>query len=263
VSEMVQEHSSLEINRWLRRIAGLRRWSLGLAIAGGGLMVLVVAGHLLVSSAVMALKRIEVKTDGRLERREILQWAGIRPGEPLLTLRLGEVRRRMETHPWVERVWVQRSFPHTLEIRIQERRAVARVMVDKTVYLLDGTGVIFAPSDTALLGGSFTLVGLREADLKRRPEACQRVLQEALALLCLLRDRPDWRVREVGVDPDRGLRLVLEDGPGDIHLGFGDLNQRMERLEKILQHLARDGRLRQAHWIDLRYPRRAAVKFKG
>ena len=258
-----KEHAPKEMNPWMRRVAGLRRWSLGLAIAGGLLMVLVGGCHLLISSHFLALKRSEVRTDGRLDRREILHWAGVRPGESLLTLRLREIGRRIESHPWVEQAWVERTFPQTLEIRLQERRPVAKVVVDKTVYLLDGTGAIFAPSDTALPGDWFTLVGLREGDLKRRPEACQRVLQEALALLCLLRDRPEWKVKEIGLDPDRGLRLILEDGPGEIHLGFGDLNQRVDRLEKILKHLARDGRHRQTQWIDLRYPRRATVKFKG
>jgi cell division septal protein FtsQ len=214
-------------------------------------------------SPLLALKRVEVKTDGRLDRREILQRAEVKPGESLLTLRLGEIRGRVESHPWVEHALVKRSFPHSLEIRVRERRPMAKLMVDSTVYLLDGTGAIFAPSEAAFPGDWITLVGLKTADLQRRPEACQRVLQEALVLLGLLRDRPQWRVREVGLDPDRGLRLVLEDGPGDIHLGFGDLNQRMERLEKILQHMAAEGRQRQPQGIDLRYPGRATVKFKG
>ncbi len=252
-----------EGNPWVRRVLGLRRWSVRLAVGFGALLLLVGAHQLLIASRLLVLERIDVRTDGRLDRREILQWAGVKPGESLLTLRLGEIRRRMASHPWVEQAWVERSFPHALEIRVRERRPVAKVTVDKSVYLLDGTGALFAPVATWLPGDWFNLVGLKEADLKRRPEACQRVLQEALELLHLLKGRPDLKVREVGLDPDRGLRLALEDGPTEVQMGFGDLTERLDRMERIVKHLQREGRQGQVQAIDLRYPRRAVVKFRG
>ena len=226
-------------------------------------MLLVGGYQILIHSRLLALQQIEVKAEGRLDRLEIVNWAGLKPGESLLTLKLGEIRRHIEAHPWVERASVTRIFPHTLEIRIRERRPVARVMVDKEAYLLDATGTIFPPLDHHPTGVWFTLVGLRETDLRRRPEACQRVVQEALELLALLKEHPEWKVKEVGLDPDRGLRLALEEGPLDIRLGFGDLKQRIERLEKILEHLGKEGRRHQTQWIDLRYPRRATAKVKG
>jgi cell division protein FtsQ len=250
-------------NPWLDRVHGLRRWCLRLA-AACGLLFLVVGGcQILVTSPFLVLERIEVKTDGRLDRQEILHWAGVKPGESLLTLKLDQIRSRIELHPWVKQARLERALPHTLEIRIEERRPIAKVVVDKITFFLDATGTIFPPLDGAASADWLTLVGLREADLKRRPEACQRVVQEALELLALLKGRSEWKVQEVGLDPDRGLRLALEDGPREIWLGFGDLNQRLERLERILKDLFREGRNGQAQWIDLRYPRRAAVKLKG
>ncbi len=252
-----------ESNPWVGRVARLRRLSFRFALAAGTLLLLVGGYQLLIHSRFLALQQIEVKTEAYLDRREVVHWVGLKPGESLVTLNLAEIRKKAEAHPWVERAWVTRTFPHTVEIRIRERRPVAKVIVEGETYLLGATGTIFPPLDRSLEGPWLTLVGLKEADLRRRPEACQRVVKEAVELLALLKVRPDWKIREVGLDPDQGLRLALEDGPWDIRLGLGDLKERIERLEKILEHLEKEGRRHQTQWIDLRYPRRATAKVKG
>lgn len=255
-------HPEPEGNAWLRRVVRLRRWSTLMATTSGALLVVVGGCQLLVSSSLISLTRLDVKSDGRLERGEILRWAKVTPGESLLLLNLERIRSRIESHPWVERAWVRRKLPNTLEITVREKRPVARIMVDKDLFLMDRKASIFPPLDHSLEGG-ITVVGLKESDLWRRPEACQRVLQEAVELLSILANHPEWRVKEVGVDPDRGLRLALEGGPGDIRIGFGELNKRLERLDKILKHLERERRQERTQWIDLRYPEKATVRFKG
>lgn len=241
----------------------LRRWSLRFAAVSGLSLLIVVGFRTVLFSPLLSLQRIEVKTQGRLERRGILQWAKLRPGGSILTLNLGRIRRTIEAHPWVERAWVERAFPHTLKIRIRERRPVAKVILDQATFLLDASGTLFAPWDEALRGDWIPLVGLRHEDLLQRPEACQRVLQEALHLMEIVQYQLDMEIEEVRLNPDRGLRLALKRGPSDIRLGFGDLNERIDRLGRILRHLAKEGQIRKAQWIDLRYPRRATVKFKG
>ena len=243
--------------------ARLRRWSVRLAMTAGVLVILVGGCQLLAWSPMLSLKRVEVSTDGRLERREVLQWGGVRPGESLLRTSPSEIKERLEAHPWVDRAWVERSFPNTLRIRIQERKPVARVLVEGKVFLVDGSGTIFPAYDRPPPGEWITLVGLKLEDLTGRPEACKRVVLEGMALAALLGQQAKWAAEEIGVDPDKGLRLALQGGPGEILLGFGELTQRMRRLEKILQHLSKEGRLKDVVRIDLRHPGRATVKFRG
>lgn len=245
-------------------VARLRRWSVRLALLGGIMVGLLGACQLLAWSPMLALRRVEVSTDGRLEQRDVLQWGGVRPGDSLLRTSPSQIRERLETHPWVERAWVERSFPHTLRIRLQERKPVAKVMVGRQVFLADASGFIFPTYGKPPSGEWLTLVGLREEDLAYRPDACQRVVAEALALAAVLgKSGTQWEIQELGVDPDRGLRLLLQDSPGEILLGFGALQDRMERLGKILQHLSSEGRRKDVVRIDLRHPRRATVKVRG
>jgi cell division protein FtsQ len=246
--------------RWEAR---LRRWSVRLAVTAGFLVLLAGGCQLLAWSPMLSLKRVEVTTDGRLERREILQLGGVRPGESLLHTSPSEIRQRLEAHPWVERAWVERSFPNTLRIRVQERKPVARVVVEGKLFLVDASGSIFPAYDRPPPGEWITLVGLKLEDLDTRPEACRRVVLEAMALAGLLAQQARWSADEIAVDPDRGIRLALQGGPSEVLFGFGELAQRVRRLEKILEHLSKEGRLQDVVRIDLRHPGRATVKFRG
>lgn len=243
--------------------ARLRRWSLRLATAAGILVVMVGGCQILAWSPLLSLKRVEVSTDGRLERREVLQLGGVKPGESLLHISPSEIRGKLEAHPWVERVWVERSFPNTLRIRIEERKPVAKALVEGSLFLVDASGSIFPAYDRPPPGEWITLVGLKLEDLDARPEACRRVVLEGMALASLLTRHSRWAAQEIGVDPDKGLRLALQGGPSEVLLGFGELTQRVKRLEKILEHLSTEGRLQDVVRIDLRHPGRATVKFRG
>jgi cell division protein FtsQ len=249
--------------RLMPLFTSLRRWVLRLTWISGLLLLSVWVYRALDSSSFLALKTIDVRSAGALDRREILDWAGLHPGGSLLMINLGELRWKLESHPWVARARVKRVFPHTLEIHIEERRPVARVRVDQEAFLLDRTGVLFASLDLLPQEDWTTLVGLSRSDLERRPQATQRVLQAALELLQILRARPSVRVGEIRVDPSRGLSLTLPDQAAEVRLGFGEFDDRIDRLHRILEHLAKEGLVERTEWIDLRYSRRAMVKFKG
>lgn len=246
--------------RWVGR---LRRWSLKLAVLAGSLLAFLGGCQILAWSPLFNLKRAEVVTDGLLEKREILHWGGVRLGQSLFRIDPREIQQRLESHPWVAGVWVERSFPNLLRITVQERRAVAKVIVEGNVYLADSSGFIYPSFDRPPQGVWLSLKGLKEDDLKNRPEACKKVVLEAIALASLMAHRGKLSIEEISVDPDSGLTLSLQDGPKEVLLGFGELSLRLERLQRILEHVASEGRRQEVVRIDLRHPKRATVKFRG
>jgi hypothetical protein len=144
-----------------------------------------------------------------------------------------------------------------------EREPVAKVVLGEDTLLLDATGELFDRWDPSMRHVRTTLVGLQRSDLEEKPEDCRRLLLQAVKLSSLLRFDPRWKIREVGLNLDLGLRLALWEGPADIRFGHGDLKKRVRRLRLVLRHLAQRGRLNRTRWIDLRYSDRAIVKFKG
>jgi cell division septal protein FtsQ len=226
-------------------------------------LAVVLLYHALLSTNLLSLQRLEIQTQGHLDRRDVLELTGLSPGVSLLALKLKRIREDIENHPWVERARVRRSFPDALRIEIVERKPVARVVLERGALFLDATGALFPPPVGEAQDRWIPLVGLRKSELVHHPGACRRVLQSALNLLRVLPKYPGIRLAKVHLNRYLGVRLILKNGPADIRLGFGKYEERMRRLDRILRHLGQQGRIHETQWVDLRYPRRATVKFQG
>lgn len=241
----------------------MRRCSLWVAAVSGLVLAGVMAYRTLVSSSLLQVRRIEVSPLTRLDRREILQRVGVVPGEPILGIDLETIRRRVESHPGVEQARVHRLLPDTLVIRIRERRIVGRIHLDNGLYLMDQRGKLVPPMKAWSRAPLTDLVGLTRKDLRERPQVCVRLLQSASTLLASLRDFPQLRIREIGLDPALGIRLALSDMEAEILLGFGEFHARLSRLWRILYHLRKGGQAGKVTRIDLRYKNRAIVRFSS
>lgn len=87
----------------------------------------------------LALRKIEIETDGRISREQIREWSGVRMGDNLLAVPLNRVRRDLEMVPIIREAAIERVLPDTLRIRVTERKALAQV----TVYQPGPEGVPF------------------------------------------------------------------------------------------------------------------------
>jgi len=126
-------------------------------LAAAGLLVVAgVAGysfvrdHWLHRTESLALRELTVATDGALSREAILGQARVREGMNTFAMDLPAVRARLLRHPRVAAAEVQRQWPSTLRIRVQERFPVARARVlDQQgidfAYLLDEAGHVMLP----------------------------------------------------------------------------------------------------------------------
>ncbi len=86
----------------------------------------------------------EIKLDGAkyLTEEDILRVGGIYMGEQLFRLETDVVQSRLSKDLRIEEVSVRRKLPHTLEIKIKERRPLATVSCDYGYLDLDRNGVI-------------------------------------------------------------------------------------------------------------------------
>lgn len=100
------------------------------------------------------LQEIEVQTDGVIAVDQLRRWSGIKPGQNLLALDLGRVKRDLELIPVVQSAAVERILPHTLQIRVIEREPVAQIYVarpragggiDLATFQLDPEGCVMQP----------------------------------------------------------------------------------------------------------------------
>ncbi|NKB54888.1 MAG: FtsQ-type POTRA domain-containing protein [Alphaproteobacteria bacterium] len=85
----------------------------------------------------------DVLVEGRVEttREQLLRMIGVRRGDPILAIDTHAVRERLIQLGWVADATVQRRFPGTVFVRLQERKAMAIWQRKGTFVLVDGDGV--------------------------------------------------------------------------------------------------------------------------
>jgi cell division septal protein FtsQ len=93
----------------------------------------------------------------------------------LFTLRLRDVARRLESHPWIDHVKVRKVFPDRIWVQVVERRPIAILQLEE-LYYIDAKGVIFSPlGDRDEYNFPF-LTGLTRQVLEKDPIHANRLI---------------------------------------------------------------------------------------
>ena len=140
------------------------RWGvIALTVSGGTIFGLYLVwrtgewalNHFLYQNRDFAVQQIDVHTDGVVAVDQLRRWAGVKPGDNLLALDLGMVKRNLELVPLVKAAAVERVLPRTLRIRVTEREPVAQAYApqpradgrgyDMKVFQLDDEGAVMLP----------------------------------------------------------------------------------------------------------------------
>ena len=208
-------------------------------------------GRSLVESPVFLLKTIVVGGDlDRVDPRDIVKALQGQVRGTFFTVDLGSVRSLFEGIPWVRTAELRRTWPDSLEVRIEEQVALARWGQKRVSQLVNAHGELFrGQSDEALpvLAGPAG----SEAEVVRRYIA----FRDALAPLglaptqVLLTSRMAWQMK-------------LSNGTA-LQLGRDTERDRVEdRVARFVSVYPQTlGRSRQrVDYVDLRYPNGFAVR---
>ncbi|GFO59752.1 cell division protein FtsQ [Geomonas silvestris] len=239
---------------WLSRGIG------GAALVGALVFGSVQLYRLVSRTTFLCLETIEVSQLTRLSRSEIVALAGVKPGDAMLGIKLKEIAEELSKNPWIEKVQVQRFFPHTLSIRLAERtpRAVANV---GCLYYVDTKGELFKP----LMEGDqldYPLItGLSEQDVQSDPNGSKEALKDALALIDSLKAGRVFSledVSEIHYDKGYGFTLFTMQGGVPVKLGNGGFSDKLARLGNIYRDLK--PQMQALDYIDLDYSDKIIVK---
>lgn len=126
----------------------------------------------LIHTAKMGLTVKEVFLEGQRNTPtdEMLKALDVRLGDPIFGLHLDEIRKRIETNTWIAEASVERQFPHTLHVRIVERKPIAVWQHARQLYLIDAEGEIIVDDHMERFNNLLLVVG------KNAPEASKALL---------------------------------------------------------------------------------------
>lgn len=209
-----------------------------------------------------SIASIQVDNDGGLTREDILALAGVREGQNLYAVNLGEIRAALESNPVIRRAEIYRVLPDKLRIVVSERVAAAqfftrarydgvtrRLLAPPMGYLIGSDGVVmksvnpYAPSkDTARLP---LITGVEPGDIKLGQPLSGAQVQSGLNLIHLC-EAPDIAplldYERIDLSRKDALVMVTRHG-GQITFPLDDLPGQLTRLKTILTYPSRLGKL--------------------
>ncbi|MBA3387126.1 MAG: FtsQ-type POTRA domain-containing protein [Verrucomicrobiota bacterium] len=217
------------------------------------------------------LSRIEVRTDGTLQREQVLQAAELREGENIFSVNLARVHDQLQQLAQVDEVQVVRNMPGQINIQIVERKPVAWISSDKDVldpfaseaaFLVDARGVLM--KEKKLLPeylGLPVIAGCGNEPLEPGKVVESFEVEAALELLRLsTRSFMQTRFQIREIDVSKGYCLIVTDkNYTRVTFGFDDLDSQLQRLEQFLVYS--DDSERELETVNLLVQRNIPVTF--
>ena len=241
-----------------RSAAARRRVASGIVLLGGiGLAVLLLPG-ILGTATFLDVGTISVQGNAHVSYGEVLALIGPLHGQNILVADLEAYRKRLMTSGWVKTATLRRVLPATIEVLVEERRAVGLARFDDRLYLIDEEGAVideygpsFADVDLPIIDGLSpgTQTGV-DGNRSRLAASLMRDLATAPDLAA--------RISQVDVENPYDAVVLLNDGPILIHLGDEQF------AERLREYLALAPALR-AHvsdidYVDLRFEQRVFIR---
>jgi len=202
----------------------------------------------------------------RLSGREILKYAGIQKDKNILAINLPLARKQLLSHPWVADVEISRELPKGISIWIKEHNALAILCMGRK-FLINFKGEIFKENDASDPKDLPVVRGLDYSDLGVIKENKNTPLAAVVEWLLMRSNKkkfiPGIDVKEINVDREIGLTLVLSENGRSICLGYNDYYQKTNRLRRIFKYLRSRSRLKEIQSINLMNPDRVILRPLG
>jgi len=189
------------------------------------------------------VREVEVKGCRKLAEKTLLSFAKIEGMPNLFTVRLREIAKRLETHPWIEQVKVRKVFPNKISIQIEERKPIAILQLGEPYYI-DTKGVIFSPvGDKDEYNYPF-LTGLTRQNLEKDPMVTKSLIMKALEFLRIVdkeKVSPLEEISEIHMEKTFGIQCFTQTEGVEVRMGWDQFGEKLKRLSLIWSDLQKRG----------------------
>src|SRR3990172_4615033 len=180
-----------------------------------------------------SVQEIRVRAGDKVGGSEIVAIAGMNHGMNIWKVDPAAIERKVGKHPWVKRVLVRRELPRRVVIEVEEREAKGIVVLGK-LYYVDAEGSVFKEVEEGEKTDFLLLTGLQQADLTSQSHATRQKIREALKLGELMAGG-SLTLSEIHFSPQGGAVLYPMAYPVALHMGWGDWQGKVQRLERVLE----------------------------
>ena len=217
--------------------------------------------HYLLTSPYMRLEQVEMTGVDPKMRDDLIQMCGLDAGQGLLSLRLYELKRKMEAHPWIRTVKLERRFPHTLVVEVEKQSPAALAQIDG-FYYVNRWGDIFMKV-TELDNIDFPVI----TGLSKDNAQVQKELRKAMHVVRVLETQEGpWsasQLSEIHLGKRGDMSLYFNHVKAEITLMWNELGDKMNVLKRVAEHLNQSGNIARVTRINLNCTDGAVVSFKN
>jgi cell division septal protein FtsQ len=205
----------------------------------------------LLTSPYIRLEQVVIEGVGKELKHELREMSHLTTDTSLLAIRLNDVKRELEKHPWIQTIHVERRFPHTLIIQAKKEKPRAMVVTDGLHYM-NRSGKIFERVDTTgdvdfpLITG----VSMTAKEMEKQLQLAAHILRE------LEGEKGTWSLEELSeihLEKEGHASLYFRSLPAAIILDGTQMEKKMGDLKRLVQHLEKTGQIRMVKRINLDY----------
>jgi len=199
-------------------------------------------------------KTIRITGNRHLTERQVLELAGIRPGQNILSVNLGLSRKRLISHGWIADAAVKRKLPDGLGIEIREHEPAALIATGPG-YIMDYRGIVFKKVKPGEADNLLVVSGLAYTDITAADQPETPAMKAVVELLEMNRRPvavvPGKRLKKIQVDRETGLTLTMSGHLETVKMGYDRYSEKLRMLNIIRQFAERSEIFAAIESIDL------------
>lgn len=225
------------------------------------LILVVVGAVLLMHSSYFGVKTILVEGNHQMSKEQIINASGIVKGQNMFLLPGREVANRLLSYVRIKGVKLERRFPDTLAIIVNERSGLGLFQTKerKWVEVSEDGQILKTYTNTQQRPPMPWVDGIVSTVVDKQVEMTDKMSDVLRLLKALL----PWQssITKVSYQPD-DLKVVFASG---LIVFFGhasDLSTNIPVFEAILSNLKKTGKEKNVEYIDLRYSGKPVIREK-
>lgn len=211
-------------------------------------------------SPYMKLKEVVVTDVDEDTKNTLMDLADLNSDMSLLAIDITELKKKLESHPWIRNVDIEKRFPHRLVIRAQKEVPRALIAFEKLAYV-NRWGEVFSDEIRSDDMDYPVITGLKrdEIDMDKR-------LRLAVNILDVLETEPGplsiKEISEIHLEKDGDVSLYSVSIPIAVNIRGTELSGKKEKLRKIINHLESKNLIHTVKKIDMNFDNGAIVSFR-
>ena len=214
----------------------------------------------LVSAPYVKLEEVRISGVNETIKRELVEISHLDKESSLLTINLKGLKQRMESHPWVRKVELEKCFPDLLLVRAEKEIPFAIVALDK-LYYINRWGDPFKELEYSDNKDFPVITGISPQNNNR--EHYMKIAADILSFF--ESEKGAWSMEdlsELHFEEGEKVSLYSTSLPLVLKMGCDELAVKRKELRRILGHLKETGRIHLVKAIDLNYSDGAVVSLR-